>query len=120
MLLFTLLFLACKPVPEKKAPSFLPGIYVSLTQSEFSGVADTLTIHKMDLEGTAYQVSRKICFVRIKYGKSGAPEYQQEQWAAKYDPEKNTLTAADPSNLLIYVPNSNNLYKGNTEYDKIE
>jgi hypothetical protein len=72
------------------------------------------------LGGTGYRVYRKSAFVRVIQGKSGPPEYQQDQWEGVYDPVRRVLTAAGRTDTIGYFAEKNRIHKNDFIYEKIE
>src|SRR5258705_12614590 len=79
-----------KQGPEK-APAFLPGVYTCTAQNEFYRVYDTLVIRRTQMAEDNYTITRATSFVRIRSGKNGAPEYEQQRWQATYLAEKRLV-----------------------------
>lgn len=106
--------------PPVEAPSFLPGVYACQAGNEFCRIDDTVIIRRVNPGGTSYVIHRKSAFVRIIEGKSGPPEYQQEQWEGVYDPVRRVLTAAGRTDTIEYLAEENRIHKKDFTYEKIE
>jgi hypothetical protein len=113
-------FLACKGKAPEQAPPFLPGMYVSQAENEFCRIVDTLIIQKTNLDGTAYQVTRKSAFQRIRQGEKMPVEYQGEEWQAGYDASRGVLLPATKAPEIRYSSEQNKVFKGEWEYEKVE
>lgn len=111
---------ACQQPKKKEAAVFLPGIYVSQSENEFSRVVDTFIIHRTSLEGDSYLVTRRSSFQRIRQGTKLPAEYQVEQWTGVYEAPVNILRGADKAKELRYEPGENKLYNGEMGYEKVE
>jgi hypothetical protein len=111
---------SCGQAVLREEPNFLPGIYVSQSENEFCRIVDTFIVRKSSLDGDGYEVTRRSSFQRIRQGAKGAEEYQSEQWSAIYDVQSKTLRATDKGKELVYTPNQNRVYNGNTGYVKVE
>jgi hypothetical protein len=113
------LLLAHKP-RLVEAPSFLPGVYACRAGNEFCRIDDTVIIRRVNPGGTSYAIHRRSAFVRIIQGKSGPPEYQQEEWDGVYDPVRRELTAAGRMDTIGYSADKNRIHKNDFTYEKIE
>ena len=113
-------FLSCKQQVPVEAPPFLPGMYVNQSENEFSRITDTLIIQKMSLGGSGYQVTRKSAFQRIRQGKKMEVEYQMVQWQAGYDASHSVLLSQGNAPEIRYSTETNKVYKGEWEYEKVE
>lgn len=118
-ILFTSLA-SCKSTSSPEIPSFLPGIYASSTDLEFCSIADTMIIRRIDLTGNVYKITRRVSFTRIKDSKRLPPEYEEQQWMAKFDPVKKELTTDQQNIPVRYAAEENRIYKDYVAYDKIE
>lgn len=115
-----LIVASCRQPAPREDPAFLPGIYVSQLENEFSRVLDTFIIRKSSLAGDGYEITRRSSFQRIRQGARGALEYQSEQWQAIYDTQLKALRATDKGKELVYLPDENRIYNGATGYLKVE
>jgi hypothetical protein len=103
-----------------EVPAFLPGIYACEAGNEFCHIKDTLVIHRLSLGGDHYTVNRKSAIVRIRAGKAGPPEYQQDQWEGVYDPGRQIVTVSGRADTVWYFPDLNRVVKKDFTYEKIE
>ncbi len=113
-------FMGCKEKAPEPAPPFLPGMYVSQAENEFCRIVDTLMIQKTSLGGTAYQVTRKSAFQRIRQGERKPVEFQFEQWQAGYDPSHGVLVSTGKPPEIRYSAEKHKVYQGEWEYKKVE
>ncbi|MDO6433284.1 hypothetical protein Q4E93_21920 [Flavitalea sp. BT771] len=108
-----------RDIPQRK-PLFLPGVYTCVAQNEFCRIADTLTIRRMNVEEDNYAVTRTSCFTRIRTGKDGPPEYQQQKWTGHYVFGKYRLVSEDGADTVWFYPKKNRVSKASFYYEKIE
>ena len=103
-----------------KTPAFLPGIYTCLAQNEFCRIMDTLVIRRTKTEEDDYAVTRGTSFVRIRQGKEGQPEYEQQHWTMHYEAKKFRMLSADEGDTVRFYPEANRVSKADFYYEKIE
>jgi|GEM_PF-2167084 len=108
-----------RDIPQRR-PLFLPGVYICVAQNEFCRIDDTLTIRRPNIEEDNYTVTRVSCFTRIRMGKNGPPEYQQQKWTGHYQMKKCRLVSEEGSDTVQYYPDKNRVSKASFYYEKIE
>ena len=110
----------CRQVAKQPMPTFLPGIYVSMSENEFCRIEDTLTIRKAKLDSNAYSVYRSSGFVRRHGAKRNPVEHQSEEWAASYDPKFQLLQCDGKGRNIRYFGEQNQLILDHWVYEKVE
>ena len=108
-----------RDIPQRR-PLFLPGVYTCVAQNEFCRIDDTLTIRRPNIEEDNYTVTRGSCFTRIRMGKNGPPEYQQQKWTGHYAFAKYRLVSEDGPDTVWFYPKKNRVSKASFYYEKIE
>ena len=108
-----------RDIPQRR-PLFLPGVYTCVAQNEFCRIDDTLTIRRPNIEEDNYMVTRGSCFTRIRMGRNGPPEYQQQKWTGHYQMKKFRLISEEGSDTVQYYPSRNRVSKASLYYEKIE
>lgn len=108
------LITACK---TDNIRSFIPGIYINNTGSEFSIANDTLVIEPS--ENNSFHLHRKTGFNLVADGKVGRREYETENWNAIYDESTKVLTEIKKGKLITFYPDSAKIKVGNRTYQKL-
>jgi hypothetical protein len=112
--------LGCRQSPKQPIPTFLPGIYVSVSENEFCRIEDSLTIRKAKLDSNAYSIYRSSGFVRRHGAKRNPVEHQSEEWAASYDPKFQLLQCDGKGQNIRYLEEQNQLIMDHWVYEKVE
>lgn len=117
------LFIACQ---KQSLRSFVPGVYVNHSSGKFSLADDTLVIR---LEGRErrrervpdrFVIERRTGFNRIREGRTGKREYEQERWEVVLDEAAAVLNELKHGKVIRLFPDSAMLKIGKRRYDKIK
>lgn len=114
LLLSTCLFFGC----QNKTENFIPGTYVSHTESPDGLADDTLTITE-DGENN-YQVQRRIGSRAKRGGKWMAKKYKRSRWQGTYDPLRREISDQAYGFMLRFEPDSGLLYLQAAKFQKVK
>lgn len=110
---------SCFTKDNDEVRAFIPGVYVTTINQEFSRGSDTLIIGVVDYPGNIYQVIRNTSFQRILDGKVLPMERKSKKWVATYDKDQKTLSENVSSATISFNIHTNAIYVGSKAYQRI-
>ena len=114
-----LLLLACESSKSDEIRTFIPGTYARFSDHEMRKEYDTIRINVISETGNNYSLIRSSSFQRKMDGKEFPWEYTKEEWTAVYDESTRVLNETRKGKVLSFVPETNILLVGTTEYKKV-
>lgn len=98
---------------------FIPGVYITNYQSEFSRTRDTL-----ELKLLPHKHGRQFSIVRRSYHeyrleRKRAPDYKIDHWTASYAERENVLLVHKNGRTLSFDPDQKLLIMGAKHYKKL-
>jgi hypothetical protein len=97
--------------------SFIPGMYVKSSASEFSKANDTLRITL--ISANAFGIIHDTGYQLIRNGSLSTQKHKQEKLTGIYDPQKKILQETSKGLLFIFNPEKQVLLINSAEYRKI-
>ena len=118
-----LLLIGCLSACQSKEDSvlkFIPGVYVTAEEGEYSKLKDTLIIKLVSEEGHSYHFTRKVTFQRIVNGTYLPAERKEEEWIGIYNVQEKIVQESEGGRLLSFIPARKKLLLERSEYNKIQ